>query len=232
MCNELVNAAIQASGFSMGKFRVNGVKATFANIQKGKMTGEGYPNFRIRDDLTPQTAIPGMVFFQDARKNQEGGFQPGHIGFVYYGHQKLHAAGGSADYTKEGFLPNWQTPCRGVTVTPFDGSNYVIGEFPGLFEKATGEWKPPTNAPVSFGPSGSGLLTEAEMQAIINEAGLSNSYVMRQYFDQVKSLATNNNKDEIIAVLLEIARSLKGVASNTKKPIMPATLPAAPVYGT
>ena len=153
VCNELVNACIQASGFNMGKFRVHGVKATFANIQKGKYSGNEYPNFRIRNDLTPQTAIPGMVFFQDSRKNQEGGFQPGHIGLVYYGHQKLHASGGSSDYTKEGFLPNWQTPCRGVTVTPFDGSNYVIGEFPGLFEQVSGNSKSNTVSSIPFGPN-------------------------------------------------------------------------------
>lgn len=138
VCNELVNACLKASGFDMKKFRINGVRATFANIQKGKMSGEDYPNFRIRDDLTPETATPGMLFFQDSRKNKEGGFQPGHIGLVYYGNQKLHASGGSSDYTKAGFLPNWQTPCRGVTVTPFDSNSYVIGELPGLFEKISG----------------------------------------------------------------------------------------------
>ena len=247
VCNELVNAAIQASGFKMGKFRVNGVKATFANIQKGKMSGEGYPNFRIRDDLTPQTAIPGMVFFQDARKNQEGGFQPGHIGLVYYGHQKLHAAGGSANYTKEGFLPNWQTPCRGVTVTPFDGSNYVIGEFPGLFEQATGEWKPPVSSPVPFGPTPSdsqlqnnisssvkkaGLLSDAELNELAKEAGLQNASAMTEFVKQAEILLNSNNtdKDSIVTILLDIAKYLRG-AIQSKQPMMSVARPPMSTYG-
>ena len=248
VCNELVNACVQASGFDMGKFRVHGVKATFANIKKGKYAGEEYPNFRIRDDLTPQTAIPGMVFFQDARKDQKDGFQPGHIGLVYYGHQKLHASGGSANYTKEGFLPNWQTPCRGVTVTPFDNSNYVIGEFPGLFEKASGEWKPPKDSPVPFGPvenldkvsstvksaSEAGLMSSDEITNLMVETtGVSRS-IAAQYAAQAAKLMDGKNKEEVIAILMEIAKCLKGIAvssiSNNKQPMMSVSRPAMSVY--
>ena len=260
VCNELVNACIQASGFDMGKFRVHGVKATFANIKKGKYSGEEYPNFRIREDLTPQTAIPGMVFFQDARKNQEGGFQPGHIGLVYYGHQKLHAAGGSANYTKEGFLPNWQTPCRGVTVTPFDGSNYVIGEFPGLFEQATGDWKLPKGSSIPFGPtctapSGSeiknyssadanfsssvnsavkkaGLLSDDELNELAKEAGLQNASAMTEFVKQAELLLNSNkDKDSIVAILLDIAKYLRGAVTSSKQPMMSVARPAASMYG-
>lgn len=254
VCNELVNACIQASGFNMGKFRVHGVKATFANIKKGKYSGEEYPNFRIRDDLTPQTAIPGMVFFQDARKNQEGGFQPGHIGLVYYGRQKLHAAGGSADYTKEGFLPNWQTPCRGVTVTPFDGSNYVIGEFPGLFEQATGEFKLPNSSPVKFGPSeisdnlgkheseikaestvkSVGLLSTSDIQEIMQDAGINGKADAAQYVEQAnKLLRSTASKEDIMTILYEIARYLKGIYSSpaNKQHIVPVARPNEYTYG-
>ena len=250
VCNELVNACIKASGFSMGKFRVNGVKATFANIKKGKMSGEDYPNFRIRDDLTPETAIPGMVFFQDSRKNQEGGFQPGHIGLVYYGHQKLHSSGGAASgcYTKEKFLPNWQTPCRGVTVTPFDGSNYVIGEFPGMFEQASGEWKPPANSSVPFGPveslekipstvksaSDTGLISSEEItNLMVQTSGVSRA-IAADYAAQAIKMMDGKNKEEVIAILMEIAKYLKGIAvssiSSNKQPMMSVNRPAMSVY--
>ena len=257
VCNELVNACIQASGFNMGKFRVNGVKATFANIQKGKYSGNGYPNFRIRNDLTPQTAIPGMVFFQDSRKNQEGGFQPGHIGLVYYGHQKLHASGGSSNYTKEGFLPNWQTPCRGVTVTPFDGSNYVIGEFPGLFEQASGNSKSNTFSSIPFGPtytatSGSeiknysssfsssvnsavkkaGLLSDDELNELAKEAGLQNASAMTEFIKQAELLLNSNkDRDSIVAILLEIAKYLRGAVTSSKQQMVSVARPAASIYG-
>ena len=257
VCNELVNACIQASGFSMGKFRVNGVKATFANIQKGKYSGNGYPNFRIRNDLTPQTAIPGMVFFQDSRKNREGGFQPGHIGLVYYGHQKLHASGGSSNYTKEGFLPNWQTPCRGVTVTPFDGSNYVIGEFPGLFEQVSGNFKSNTGSSIPFGPnltaaSGSeiknysssfssgvnsavkkaGLLSDDELNELAKEAGLQNASAMTEFIKQAELLLNSNkDRDSIVAILLDIAKYLRGAVTSSKQQMVSVARPAASIYG-
>ena len=257
VCNELVNACIQASGFNMGKFRVHGVKATFANIQKGKYSGSEYPNFRIRSDLTPQTAIPGMVFFQDSRKNQEGGFQPGHIGLVYYGHQKLHASGGSSNYTKEGFLPNWQTPCRGVTVTPFDGSNYVIGEFPGLFEQVSGNSKSNTFSSIPFGPtytatSGSeiknysssfsssvnsavkkaGLLSDDELNELAKEAGLQNASAMTEFIKQAELLLNSNkDRDSIVAILLEIAKYLRGAVTSSKQQMVSVSRPAASIYG-
>lgn len=257
VCNELVNACIQASGFNMGKFRVHGVKATFANIQKGKYSGNEYPNFRIRNDLTPQTAIPGMVFFQDSRKNREGGFQPGHIGLVYYGHQKLHASGGSSNYTKEGFLPNWQTPCRGVTVTPFDGSNYVIGEFPGLFEQASGNFKSNTGSSILFGPtltasSGSeiknysssfsssvnsavkkaGLLSDDELNELAKEAGLQNASAMTEFIKQAEILLNSNkDRDSIVAILLDIAKYLRGAVTSSKQQMVSVSRPAASIYG-
>lgn len=257
VCNELVNACIQASGFNMGKFRVHGVKATFANIQKGKYSGNEYPNFRIRNDLTPQTAIPGMVFFQDSRKNREGGFQPGHIGLVYYGHQKLHASGGSSNYTKEGFLPNWQTPCRGVTVTPFDGSNYVIGEFPGLFEQVSGNFKSNTGSSIPFGPtltasSGSeiknysssfsssvnsavkkaGLLSDDELNELAKEAGLQNASAMTEFIKQAEILLNSNkDRDSIVAILLDIAKYLRGAVTPSKQQMVSVARPAASIYG-
>lgn len=257
VCNELVNACIQASGFNMGKFRVHGVKATFANIQKGKYSGNEYPNFRIRNDLTPQTAIPGMVFFQDSRKNREGGFQPGHIGLVYYGHQKLHASGGSSNYTKEGFLPNWQTPCRGVTVTPFDGSNYVIGEFPGLFEQVSGNFKSNIGSSIPFGPtltasSGSeiknysssfsssvnsavkkaGLLSDDELNELAKEAGLQNASAMTEFIKQAEILLNSNkDRDSIVAILLDIAKYLRGAVTSSKQQMVSAARPAASIYG-
>lgn len=153
VCNELVNACLRASGFDMKKFNFWGVNATLQEFRKGKYSNKNkYPDFRLRPDLTPETALPGMIFFQGTKKNDDGSFAPGHIGLVYYGHQKLHASGGSANFSKNGFLPNWQTPCRGVTVTPFNaGPQYLIGEFPDLFRQANGEFKLPEGA--NFGPA-------------------------------------------------------------------------------
>lgn len=175
VCNELVNACLRASGFDMKKFNFWGVNATLQEFRRGKYSNKNkYPDFRLRPDLTPETALPGMIFFQGTKKNADGSFAPGHIGLVYYGHQKLHASGGSANFSKNGFLPNWQTPCRGVTVTPFNaGPQYLIGEFPDLFRQANGEFKLPEGA--NFGPAAvvkdsSGKVPAGENIPAANEA--------------------------------------------------------------
>jgi hypothetical protein len=184
VCNELTDAALRASGFDMKDFHIHGVGATFDKLKSGKRSKlkrgdrkgelEEFPDFRIRDDLTIDTATPGMLFFQVAK----GKTNPGHIGLVYYGHQKLHSSGGSANYTKGGFLANWQTPCRGVTVTPpKSGEQYIIGELPGLFAQANGEFKLPEGA--KFGPGyNSNTAAEDEsskLSALVDESIFTNS---------------------------------------------------------
>lgn len=165
VCNELTNSALTKSGFDMKDFAIHSVSTTFKNISNGKMVDHydkrrkrelHYPEFRLRPDITPETALPGMVFFQQTGKNKDGQFSPGHVGLVYYGHQKLHSSGGTG---KEGyndpakFLELYQTPCRGVTVTPFDNNQYRFGEFPGLFMKPNGESSPAIDSISSFNPS-------------------------------------------------------------------------------
>ena len=165
VCNELTNFALTKSGFDMKDFAIHSVSTTFKNISNGKMVDHydkrrkrelHYPEFRLRPDITPETALPGMVFFQQTGKNKDGQFSPGHVGLVYYGHQKLHSSGGTG---KEGyndpakFLELYQTPCRGVTVTPFDNNQYRFGEFPGLFMKPNGESSPAIDSISSFNPS-------------------------------------------------------------------------------
>lgn len=135
VCNELTNACLKASGADLGGFYINGVKATFKNITTGR---KDYPLFKVRDDLTPETALPGMLFFQDSDKTKDGSFQPGHVGLVYYGHKRLHSTGGSADYTDKGFMLGWQSN-RGVVINDFDKNyKYKIGELTTLFTKPDG----------------------------------------------------------------------------------------------
>jgi len=193
VCNELTDAALRASGFDMKDFHIHGVGATFDKLKSGKRSKlkrgdrkgelEEFPDFRIRDDLTFDTATPGMLFFQVAK----GKTNPGHIGLVYYGHQKLHSSGGSANYTKGGFLANWQTPCRGVTVTPpKSGEQYIIGELPGLFAQANGEFKLPEGA--KFGPGyNSNTAAEAEsakLSALVDESIFTNSASLHDFISQ------------------------------------------------
>lgn len=254
VCNELTNAALLGSGFDLKDFRIHGVKTTFANISSGKMVSgkdrkgrmREYPAFRLRPDITPENAIPGMIFFQDSSNNKDGQFAPGHVGLVYYGHQRLHSAGGSGDYSgPDAFLNKYQTPCRGVTVNEFDkNARYQFGELPGLFEQASGEWEPPKNAPVEFGPTD---INKKPGEAILNEqnnlADSAKSSVtentskyqaadMQKYIKLVTGMMGTNNTKEILSFMEIMIKYLRDIANApaNKRPNISPTRPVPNVY--
>ena len=238
VCNELTDYAMRKSGFDMKDFRIYSVGQTFSNLVKGR-TGtiksgarkgqkKEFPEFRLRPDLTPETAPPGMVFF--SKKNKDA--LPGHIGLVYYNHKILHSSGGSSNYTPGGFLQGWQIPCRGVSVTDFNKSqHYEFGEFPGLFEKANGEFAGDINS--SFGPMAelsktkSNLDTQLEEQqrmvkeamnaVIANTSGEVRKAAM-QYAEQAMKLLDGKNTKDVIDSLGRIIQYLKSIATSTKSP--------------
>lgn len=238
VCNELTDYAMRKSGFDMKDFRIYSVGQTFSNLVKGR-TGtiksgarkgqkKEFPEFRLRPDLTPETAPPGMVFF--SKKNKDA--LPGHIGLVYYNHKILHSSGGSSNYTPGGFLQGWQVPCRGVSVTDFNKSqHYEFGEFPGLFEKANGEFAGDINS--SFGPMAelsktkSNLDTQLEEQkrmakdamnaVIANTSGEVRKAAM-QYAEQAMKLLDGKNTKDVIDSLGRIIQYLRSIAASTKSP--------------
>lgn len=238
VCNELTDYAMRKSGFDMKDFRIYSVRQTFSNLVKGR-TGtiksgarkgqkKEFPEFRLRPDLTPETAPPGMVFFSKKSKDA----LPGHIGLVYYNHKILHSSGGSSNYTPGGFLQGWQVPCRGVSVTDFNKSqHYEFGEFPGLFEKANGEFAGDINS--SFGPMAelsktkSNLDTQLEEQkrmakeamnaVIANTSGEVRKAAM-QYAEQAMKLLDGKNTKEVIDSLGRIIQYLRSIAASTKAP--------------
>lgn len=238
VCNELTDYAMRKSGFDMKDFRIYSVGQTFSNLVKGR-TGtiksgarkgqkKEFPEFRLRPDLTPETAPPGMVFFSKKSKDA----LPGHIGLVYYNHKILHSSGGSSNYTPDGFLQGWQVPCRGVSVTDFNKSqHYEFGEFPGLFEKANGEFAGDINA--SFGPMAelsktkSNLDTQLEEQkrmakeamsaVIANTSGEVRKAAM-QYAEQAMKLLDGKNTKDVIDSLGRIIQYLRSIAASTKSP--------------
>ncbi len=238
VCNELTDYAMRKSGFDMKDFRIYSVGQTFSNLVKGR-TGtiksgarkgqkKEFPEFRLRPDLTPETAPPGMVFF--SKKNKDA--LPGHIGLVYYNHKILHSSGGSSNYTPGGFLQGWQVPCRGVSVTDYNKSqHYEFGEFPGLFEKANGEFAGDINS--SFGPMAelsktkSNLDTQLEEQkrmakeamnaVIANTSGEVRKAAM-QYAEQAMKLLDGKNTKDVIDSLGRIIQYLRSIATSTKAP--------------
>lgn len=238
VCNELTDYAMRKSGFDMKDFRIYSVRQTFSNLVKGR-TGtiksgarkgqkKEFPEFRLRPDLTPETAPPGMVFF--SKKNKDA--LPGHIGLVYYNHKILHSSGGSSNYTPGGFLQGWQVPCRGVSVTDYNKSqHYEFGEFPGLFEKANGEFAGDINS--SFGPMAelsktkSNLDTQLEEQqrmvkeamnaVIANTSGEVRKAAM-QYAEQAMKLLDGKNTKDVIDSLGRIIQYLRSIAASTKSP--------------
>ena len=238
VCNELTDYAMRKSGFDMKDFRIYSVGQTFSNlvngrtgtIKRGARKGQKkeFPEFRLRPDLTPETAPPGIVFFSKKSKDA----LPGHIGLVYYNHKILHSSGGSSNYTPGGFLQGWQVPCRGVSVTDFNKSqHYEFGEFPGLFEKANGEFAGDINS--SFGPMAelsktkSNLDTQLEEQkrmakeamnaVIANTSGEVRKAAM-QYAEQAMKLLDGKNTKDVIDSLGRIIQYLRSIAASTKSP--------------
>lgn len=238
VCNELTDYAMRKSGFDMKDFRIYSVGQTFSNlvngrtgtIKRGARKGQKkeFPEFRLRPDLTPETAPPGMVFFSKKSKDA----LPGHIGLVYYNHKILHSSGGSSNYTPGGFLQGWQIPCRGVSVTDYNKSqHYEFGEFPGLFEKANGEFAGDINS--SFGPMAelsktkSNLDTQLEEQkrmakeamnaVIANTSGEVRKAAM-QYAEQAMKLLDGKNTKDVIDSLGRIIQYLRSIAASTKSP--------------
>lgn len=238
VCNELTDYAMRKSGFDMKDFRIYSVGQTFSNlvngrtgtIKRGARKGQKkeFPEFRLRPDLTPETAPPGMVFFSKKSKDA----LPGHIGLVYYNHKILHSSGGSSNYTPGGFLQGWQVPCRGVSVTDYNKSqHYEFGEFPGLFEKANGEFAGDINS--SFGPMAelsktkSNLDTQLEEQkrmakeamnaVIANTSGEVRKAAM-QYAEQAMKLLDGKNTKDVIDSLGRIIQYLRSIAASTKSP--------------
>ena len=253
VCNELTNAALLGSGYDLKDFRIHGVKTTFANISAGKMVSgkdrkgrtREYPSFRLRPDITPETAIPGMLFFQDSSKNKDGQFAPGHVGLVYYGHQRLHSAGGSGSYdSPAAFLDKYQTPCRGVTVNEFDpNARYMFGELPGLFEQASGDWEPPKNSPVEFGPTdvdttGNNILKEqsdlskSAICSVIDKVSKFYNADMQKYAKQTAEAANSGNAKEIISFMEIMVKYLRDIATSpaNKKPAISPSRPIPNKY--
>lgn len=178
VCNELTNYALKHSGADLGGFYVNQVASTFSRIMRGK---DGYGHLKIRDDLTPDTAPPGMLFFQDS-KSKDGTFSPGHVGLVYYGHKRLHSSGGASNFAKDKFLATWQSN-KGVVIDDFpssEKSKFKFGELPSLFVKSDG-----TVADVSANGESSGSfgLSAGQLDVLDDTFGFRSndvgSYVMR-----------------------------------------------------
>jgi hypothetical protein len=78
--------------------------------------------------------------------------------------------------------------------------------------------------------SSTGLLSDNEIRSIKKSAG--NDPAMKQYIDQATKLLTSGNHGDIVAILVEIARYLKGIASApaNKSPLFSASRPNIPVF--
>lgn len=216
VCNELTNAALRKSGYDMKDFAIHSVGTTFSNISKGKMVNHydkkkkrniEYPEFKLRPDITKDTALPGMLFFQDSN-TKDGVFSPGHVGLVYYGNQILHSAGGSGGYKENTFLPLWQTPCRGVTVTPFKSdADYQFAEIPGLFLKPNGDTSPAAETLSAFNPSpedSSTVKTTPEstaVKAVYESAADKQKRMAKQAMEAISSSYSGSQKQILDAYL-------------------------------
>lgn len=249
VCNQLVETALRHAGF---KTPTTGIVTKHFNHKDMRLVLNDPIN-----GISPYDPklVPGMILFSrpftqaeaDELNRRKGGRRkagdPGHMG-IYAGDGlwwNSTSSRNNTDYSTGKGIKVSDSRGIGVALTkPFTRGTaklYAAGYYDGMFS-ASEVSSANVSKNISYEPNvnkAQGILSDAEINEILSEAGVSNSAAMKQYIEQAKQLVVNaNSKDDIIAVLLEIARYLKGIAAApaNKPPMMSVARPYTPAYGT
>lgn len=249
VCNQLVEAALKHAGF---KTPTTGIVTKHFNHKDMRLVLNDPINGISPND---PKLVPGMILFShpftqaeaDELNRRKGGKRkagdPGHMG-IYAGNGlwwNSTSSKNTLDYSTGKGIRASDSRGIGVALTkPFRKGTYKLyaaGYYDGMFSASeVSSANVSKNIPYESNVNkAQGILSDAEINEILSEAGVSNSAAMKQYIEQAKQLVVNaNSKDDIIAVLLEIARYLKGIAAApaNKPPMMSAARPYTPAYGT
>jgi hypothetical protein len=249
VCNQLVESALKHAGF---KTPTTGIVTKHFNHKDMRLV--------LNDPIngispTDPKLVPGMILFShpftqaeaDELNRRKGGKRkagdPGHMG-IYAGDGlwwNSTSSKNNTDYSTGKGIRTSDSRGIGVALTkPFRKGTYKLyaaGYYDGMFSASeVSSANVSKNIPYESNVNkAQGILSDAEINEILSEAGVSNSAAMKQYIEQAKQLVVNaNSKDDIIAVLLEIARYLKGIAAApaNKPPMMSVARPYTPAYGT
>ena len=239
MCNQLVEAALKYAGFTPPTTGI--VTRHFNNPKMHLVLNDPVNGISPNDPAL----LPGMILFShpftqaeaDLLNRTKGGNRkagdPGHMG-IYAGNGlwwNSTSAKSFVDYSSGSGIKSTAT---GVALTkPYQRGTYKLyaaGYYEGMFSNEAVSGLPRASAKDGFS-STSGLLSQDDIMSLESAAG-SNSSIMKQYIDQANKLVSSDNKGDIIAILMEIAKYLKGIASapSNKSSAIPVGRPLTPVY--
>lgn len=245
VCNQLVEAALRYAGFQLP---ITGVVTKHFN----------HPSMHlVLNDpvhgISPNdpALLPGMILFShpftqaeaDQLNRTKGGRRkagdPGHMG-IYAGNGLWWNSTSSKRFVDYSSGNGINSTASGVALTkPYTTGTYKLyaaGYYDGMFGTSETRGLPHATANKSFASdidsaiSSTGLLSDNEIRSIKKSAG--NDPAMKQYIDQATKLLTSGNHGDIVAILVEIARYLKGIASApaNKSPLFSASRPNIPVF--
>ena len=76
------------------------------------------------------------------------------------------------------------------------------------------------------------MLSDDELNELAKEAGLQNASAMTEFIKQAEILLNSNkDRDSIVAILLDIAKYLRGAVTSSKQQMVSVARPAASIYG-
>lgn len=239
MCNQLVEAALKYAGFTPP---TTGIVTRHFNNPKMRLVLNDPVNGISPND---PALLPGMILFShpftqaeaDQLNRTKGGNRkagdPGHMG-IYAGDGLWWNSTSAKSFVDYSSGSGIKSTAAGVALTkPYRRGTYKLyaaGYYEGMFSNDAVSGLPRASAGEGFG-STSGLLSQEDIMSLENAAG-SNSSIMKRYIDQANKLVSSDNKGDIIAILMEIAKYLKGIASapSNKSSTIPVGRPLTPVY--
>ena len=252
VCNQLVEAALNYAGF---KPPITGSVYRHFNHNKMHIVLNDPVN---GIDPNDPALLPGMILFShpftaaeamhynNGKNGPRKAGDPGHMG-IYAGNGlwwNSTSSKNTVDYSSgKGIRVTDSNKGFGVALTkPFRTGTYKLyaaGYYDGMFDSSAVSNLPSTSADniksreyaAAVNVASTGLLSESDIQNVEQAAGSNASYI-RQYIEQANKLLNSSNKGDIVTILLEIARYLKGIASapaNKPKP-MAVGRPIAPIY--
>jgi len=179
---------------------------------------------------------------------------PGHMG-IYAGNGlwwNSTSSKNTTDYSSgKGVKVTDSNKGFGVALTkPFTTGTYKLyaaGYYDGMFDAAAVKNLPETspkelhdqtntafqNVSRDYSTKSVGLFTDEELTSIAAQAGINNSQVMADFIKQAETVLTGNNTgrnhDEIVSILVEIARYLRG-AMQSRSQAVSVSRPPAKMY--
>jgi hypothetical protein len=260
VCNQMVEAALKYAGFkppTTGVVTKHFNHPSMHLVLNDPVNGISPNNSALVPGMI-MFSHPFTQAEADQLNKQKGGRRkagdPGHMG-IYAGNGLWWNSTSSKKFKDYSTGKAIDSTASGVALTkPFTTGTYKLyaaGYYDGMFDSTVSLPTAPTpsssminalNQTANKNQSDlttnakstikkAGLLTDEELNNIAKEAGIQNASAMSEFVKQAELiLNSNKDKDSIVAILLDIAKYLRGVVTSSK-PTVPVARPVAAMYG-